>query len=103
MEEYYCNESTYSSLNVLVIHGLIKLESSCSSEDGDAPFDAWPTLNQKQTTVGKLHHILDQHGITDYMPEGTRRAIDQYLPPEARPSLFMNEEDVGSDDESGSE
>ena len=66
--EYYCNESTYTNLNILFVSGLVRLDTSVAPASKSAvpteeKFDAWPTKEQLKDASRRGHENFARMGL----------------------------------------
>jgi len=63
-DDYYCNESTYTNLNILFVSGLVRLDASVAPTSMSvASFDAWPTKKQLKETSRRGRKHFAQIGL----------------------------------------
>ncbi len=68
-DEYYCNDSVYSNLNILYVTGVVRLEHSAAvtvEDEAGVSFDAWPTNSQKKETRRKGVQHWASMGLRNY-------------------------------------
>ncbi|KAL3904666.1 MAG: hypothetical protein SGILL_009979 [Bacillariaceae sp.] len=61
--EYYCNESTYTNISVLLVTGLVRLDPSVDPASNSIAlpggrFDVWPTLARRKEARQQGHDML---------------------------------------------
>lgn len=76
-DEYYCNDSAYSSMNILYVTGVIRLEyppaatsaAVATKTSKKTKFDVWPTYRQKRESRRKCNQHWSSMGLGNYFAD----------------------------------